>query len=137
MITSYLHKVQGDIATYAWIKSVEVLRCDIEETDIEEILVYRFRISLKDDGLLEIMERVVYSKHNGKLRVTTYKYHWQDKQNRLIKRWDNAPHFPALENFPDHIHIAKGNKVIPNKPMTALEMFAIVDKELSYQENDL
>lgn len=137
MITSYLHEVQRDIAAYAWIKSVEVLRCDIEETDIEEILVYRFRVSLKDDGLLEIMERVVYSKHDERLRVTTYKYHWQDNQNRLIQRWDNAPHFPSLENFPDHIHTAKENEVIPNKPMTALEMFSIVDEKISCQENDL
>ena len=107
MIASYLHKVEVSLAAYSWVKSVEVLRCDIEETDIEEILVYRFRVYLKEDGLLEIMERVVYFKHDAKLQVKTYKYHWQDKRNRLIKRWDNAPHFPDIESFPDHMHMGE------------------------------
>ena len=134
MIVSYLHKVQASLSAYSWVKSVEVLRCDIEETDIEEILVYRFRISLKEDGLLEIMERVVYSKLDAKSQVKTYKYHWQDKRNRLIKRWDNAPHFPALKSFPDHIHIGEKNIVKPNKPMTVLEMFSIVNQEIELRE---
>lgn len=125
MIASYLRKVEVSLAAYAWVKSVKVLRCDIEE-----ILVYRFRISLKEDGLLEIMERVVYSKHDAKLQVKTYKYHWKDKRNRLIKRWDNAPHFPDLESFPDHIHMGEENVVMIGKPMTVLEMFSIVDQEI-------
>jgi hypothetical protein len=130
MIASYLHKVEISLAAYSWVKSVKVLRCDIEETDIEEILVYRFRISLKEDGLLEIMERVVYLKQDAKLQVKIYKYHWQDNRNRLIKRWDNAPHFPDLERFPDHIHMGEENVVMPSKPMTVLEMFSIVDQEI-------
>ena len=92
--------------------------------------MYRFRIFLKEDGLLEIMERVVCFKHDPKLQVKTYKYHWQDKRNLLIKRWDNAPHFPNLESFPDHIHMGEENVVISNKPMTVLEMFSIVDQEI-------
>ncbi len=134
MIVSYLHKVEVSLAAYSWVKSVEVLRCDIEETDIEEILVYRFRISLKEDGLLEIMERVVYFKHDAKLQVKAYKYHWQDKRNRLIKRWDNAPHFPDIESFPDHMHMGEENVVMPSKPMTVLEMFSIVDQEIELRK---
>jgi hypothetical protein len=129
VIASYLHNLQITLAVYSWVKSVEVLRCDIEESDIEEILIYRFRVSLKNDDLLEIMERVVYSKDYRKFQVTTYKYHWQDKQQVVIKRWDNAPHFPDLDNFPDHIHIGEDNIVLPGKPMTALELFAIVDRD--------
>jgi hypothetical protein len=130
MITSYLQNVQASLAVYFWIKSVEVLRCDIEESDIEEMLIYRFRVSLKNDDLLEIMERVVYSKNDGKLRVTTYRYHWQDKHRVMIKRWDNAPHFPDLDNFPDHIHRGEENVVLPSNPMNALELLAIVDDEI-------
>ena len=112
-------------------QSVDILRCDIEETDIEEILLYRFRISLQDGGLLEIMERVVLTKHTGEFQVATYKYHWQDKNMRLIKRWDNAPHFPHLEGFPHHVHFADGTSVRPNKTMTALELFMNIDRDMS------
>jgi hypothetical protein len=134
MIASYLQKVEVSLAAYSWVKSIEVIRCDIEETDLEEILVYRFRISLKNKGLLEIMERVVYVKQSALLQVKTYKYHWQDKHNVLIKRWDNAPHFPYLAYFPDHIHIQAGNEVIPGKPMTAMELFLIIDKDIELEQ---
>lgn len=129
MIRSYLQEIQKALAVYSWVKSVDILRCNIEETDIEEILIYRFRVILEDGGLLEFMERVVYSKHDSTFQVTTYKYHWQDKHHHLIKRWDNAPHFPNLEGFPYHIHIEQEDKVFPNKPMTAIEMLAIIDQE--------
>ena len=81
MIDSYLRNIQVALAAYSWVQSVEILRCDIEETDIEEILLYRFRISLQDGGLLEIMERVVLTKHTGEFQVATYKYHWKDIPN--------------------------------------------------------
>lgn len=130
MIESYLRDVQVALAAYSWVKSVEVLRCNIEETEIEQILLYRFRISLQDGGLLEIMERVVLTKRTGEVQVTTYKYHWQDKHRHLIKRWDNAPHFHHLEGFPHHVHLADGTSVLPNKPMTALELFTSIDQEM-------
>jgi hypothetical protein len=130
MIAEYLHDVQIALAAYQWVRSVKVLRCDVEETDLQEILVYRFRVMLQDDGLLEMMERVVYSKTRRTLQVTTYNYHWQDKYNRLVTRWDNAPHF----HFPDHIHLGKDNTIIPGKPMTALEMLAMVAQEKALSE---
>ena len=129
MVAAYLRDVQITLAAYPWVKSVKVLRCDVEETDLQEILVYRFRVTLQDDGLLEMMERVVYSKTGRTLQVTTYNYHWQDKYNRLITRWDNAPHFHVL----DHVHLGKDNAIIPGRPMTALEMLSMIaqEKELS------
>ena len=130
MIDSYLRNIQIALAAYSWVKSVEILRCDIEKTDREEILLYRFRISLQDGGLLEIMERVVFTNHTEDLHVTIYKYHWQDKNEHLIKRWDNAPHFPHIERFPHHVHLADGSSVLPNKPMTAFELFTNIDREM-------
>ncbi len=35
-----------------------------------------------------------------------YSYHWQNDCGELIARWDNAPHFPKLPNFPHHKHLA-------------------------------
>jgi hypothetical protein len=34
-----------------------------------------------------------------------YRYHCQDAQNRLLFRYDNAPHFPDLASFPHHKHL--------------------------------
>lgn len=35
-----------------------------------------------------------------------YAFHWQKDSGELIVRWDNAPHFPRLPNFPHHKHFA-------------------------------
>lgn len=37
----------------------------------------------------------------------TYAYHYQDKDNQLIFRYDNAAHKPHLPQ-PDHKHTATG-----------------------------
>ena len=34
-----------------------------------------------------------------------YSYHWQDKNQNLILRWDNAPHHNGISTFPHHKHI--------------------------------
>ena len=77
---------------------------------------------------------MVASKMDGEIETTTYSFHWQDRRDRLIKRWDNAPHFPDLKSFPHHAHIGKNNTVVPGRPINALEMIAGVDRELSDAE---
>lgn len=42
-----------------------------------------------------------------------YKYHFMDKENNLIFRYDNTKHYPQLQNFPHHKHI--GNNVEASK----------------------
>jgi len=45
--------------------------------------------------------------------VEKYRYHYQDSEGNLVKRWDNAKHHPEIKTFPDHLHI--GNKVIESR----------------------
>lgn len=48
-----------------------------------------------------------------------YSFHWAKADRTLIIRWDNAPHYPSLENAPHHKHLSK--QVEPSPEMT-LEM---------------
>ncbi len=41
-------------------------------------------------------------------RRPKYRYHLQLADGRLIKRWDNVPHYPDLPTFPHHRHEADG-----------------------------
>lgn len=131
MITHYLDEINDALSSYEWVEFVETIRCDLQENDLKRILFYRFHVHLSDDGRLEIVERIIESKDDGKMFSTKYSFHWQDKHGTLIKRWDNAPHFPDLEGFPHHIHIGENDTVVPGKPIKALEMIAEVDRELS------
>ena len=39
-----------------------------------------------------------------------YSYHWQEKNGKLITRWDNAPH-QQVKTFPHHKHLSDGTVV--------------------------
>jgi len=54
--------------------------------------------------MLELCEAVIGEA--GQIRHLGYRYHFQDKQNNLVFRYDNTPHFQNLENFPHHKHLA-------------------------------
>jgi hypothetical protein len=131
MIRDYLTQLNASLASYQWVRSVQVLRCDILETEQLQILTYRFRVFLMDNSLLELMERVVSSKHQPGLETTTYRFHWQDRNGALIRRWDCAPHFPLLPAFPHHIHLRQEYEVLQGRLINALEALVEIDGEMS------
>ncbi|MEW5827552.1 MAG: DUF6516 family protein, partial [Chloroflexota bacterium] len=59
------------------------------------------------------------------IRLVTYSYHWESKNGDLIRRWDNARHFPRLENFPHHVHDGKTGDVTPGK---LVNIFQVLDE---------
>lgn len=84
--------------------------CDgaLAELYEEEILApdrinLRIRLRFYNGYLLEVNESVVFETRIGHLG---YRYHFQDQHNNLVFRYDNTPHFPELETFPSHKHLA-------------------------------
>ena len=77
----------------------------------------RARVVLADSSQLEFSEYMQRSSA-GEIAVITYSYHWANADNQLIKRWDNAPHFPDLPGFPDHIHDGATREVTSGQPMS-------------------
>ncbi len=49
-----------------------------------------------------------------------YSFHWQDKNDNLITRWDNAEHWKDVETFPHHLHTKDG--VFPSKDVSLEEI---------------
>jgi hypothetical protein len=39
-----------------------------------------------------------------------YSYHVQ-KEEKMVRRWDNAPHWPDMKTFPHHLHIESNKNV--------------------------
>jgi hypothetical protein len=80
------------------IESYQIIREIVK--DLEGYL--RIRASLIDGGQLDIF---IYVISNHKISIKKYSFHWQDKDKKLVMRWDNAPHHPGLDNFPHHLHL--------------------------------
>jgi hypothetical protein len=79
----------------------------------------RIRARFYNGCLLQLNESVIF--HN-KLEHLGYRYHFQGKDNELIFRYDNTPHFPDLPNFPNHKHHQTG--VAPSGPPSILTAIA-------------
>jgi len=65
-----------------------------------------------DRALYKIRCRVIRAAYELELRLIQTEseiiYSYQLFTDRPIMRWDNAPHFPALQSFPHHIHDESG-----------------------------
>ncbi len=60
-------------------------------------------INFMDSSSLIIFQHVLVKEEN--LIITDYRYHYMDADNRLVFRYDNAPHHPEINTFPHHKHL--------------------------------
>ncbi len=126
MINKYLNDLDALISASPAIIDVDIIRRDIRDTGLEKIALYRYRIKLKDGSTIEITERLL--EEGKKLDTTKYRYHWQTQSGKLIKRWDNAPHHPEIDTFPNHLHIGTDDNVLRFSKISALDiLISIID----------
>ncbi len=83
----------------------------------------RAEVELIDRSKLFIRETVL-DETNRK-----YAYHWQDRDGKLIIRWDNAPDW-EVGTFPHHKHMGKEDRVEPSYERTLEQVMAILAKRL-------
>ncbi len=85
---------------------------------------------LKGGYLLHISESLGIGYRN-------YSYHIQ-KEDAMVRRWDNAPHWPAMKTFPHHLHFGIEDQPIECEEMfiddVLIEMKAIIEGEGYSQE---
>ncbi len=95
-----------------------------EKVDINEGFL-KIKLVLLDQSQLHIFE---YIKIKNSPIVENYRYHWQDKNSNVIKRWDNAPHHKSIPTFPHHVH--EGESVKPSQQPNINQVLNIISKEM-------
>jgi hypothetical protein len=96
----------------------------------EDSLFFRVRVTFTDESVLQVSE-YCETDEGQNLAVVTYSYHWMDSGNVMRRRWDNAPHYPQLPNFPDHVHVSSEDEIpIPGEPMTLFQVLDRIAAEL-------
>ena len=132
MLEEYLRQIEELLSTSPVVRDVEIVRRTVRDTALEKVLNYRYRVMLADGGFVEMTERVL--EVQGTLEMTKYRHHWQDGNGVLIKRWDNAPHYPALDTFPHHLHDGAENRVVSHQAITGLEALQHILTEVEAHE---
>ena len=82
-----------------------------------------------DETVLYFSEFIVIEDGGMILTRPSYRFHWQDQNEYLVKRYDNAPHFPELNNFPHHVHYP--DMVEPFREIGIVEILEIVENEIA------
>lgn len=82
-----------------------VERLVTEETIANLQGIVEGRLRFWDGSMLEFVE--VLTVRGVILNKVDYAYHYQDKDDNLIFRYDNAPHYPNITSFPHHKHMQK------------------------------
>lgn len=115
----YLEAVKARLLTDPLVDHIEIRRERSTQADAH----LRARLGLVSGAVLEFSE-YVQRVQGDEIAVVTYSYHWADAQGRLIRRWDNTPHFPGLPGFPHHIHEGPEDVVAPGRP---IDIFVVLD----------
>ena len=77
------------------------------------------KIMLKGKSLLFAREYLDENERN-------YSFHWQDKNNKLIVRWDNARHHKDIRTYPHHKHT--GETVTESFEISLGEVLAYIEE---------
>lgn len=88
-----------------------------------DILRFRAEFVLSDRSRLYVRETVLGPS------VRKYSYHWQDEDENLIMRWDNAPDWDVT-TFPHHKHIGQNNSVEASFERTLKQVLGFIRKRL-------
>ncbi|MBC7227622.1 MAG: hypothetical protein H5T61_10375 [Thermoflexales bacterium] len=96
------------------------------ELDIQLNLGFiKGRLIFFDGSVLEFAEQLPVQRQR-------FRFHYMDAENRLICRWDSAPHYPHLRTFPFHLHTPQGVQEHP--AITLLEVLDRVEEMIETGE---
>ena len=95
------HRALGRLDDHGFAESTDIN----EEIRASKQAIIKARIVLVDQSVLQIRE---YVDAKYKVEKISYAYQYHDRDGRLIFRYDNACHKPAL-GFKDHKHLNDGS----------------------------
>jgi hypothetical protein len=120
-----LEKIKARLILSVVVRSVAI----VSERALDNRGYFRARISLANGDFLEVSE--YFFAGPDECQTIEYRHQWMDgAKTRLIRRWDNARHFPELANFPHHIHVAIETNAVPGKFMSIVALIDFLEAEL-------
>lgn len=112
---NYITKVESAIENIRWLIKKESIEIEVPEgTSIGYI---KGCLHFIDDSKLVFSEIISPERKD-------YRFHYMDKANHLIKRWDSAPHHRQIKTYPFHLHTPSA--ISESNPTNLLEILEII-----------
>lgn len=122
---AYYQSLQQEITASPLVMSSSL---SFTEIDLNECYI-RGSLLLLNRSELHIAEYVVTEPHPHRLK---YRYHLQDRDGRLLSRWDNAPHHRSVPTYPHHRHDVSGGV----EPAESTDLSTILQTLIAWFEVD-
>ena len=101
----------------------------------EETVYLKGQITIIDSSTLEIS---IFATESGeKLFIDKYRLHYMNNAGQMVFRYDNSPHHPEIDTFPNHKHMPGEirSSIVPSIKDVLNEISAMILKPLS-KKND-
>ncbi|MEI6126349.1 MAG: DUF6516 family protein [Pseudomonadota bacterium] len=112
----YFDKVRRRTTQLKWIIERETVETEYDED--AAIGMIGGSIHFKDGSVLYFKD-LIFVQHRD------YRFHYMDRNQKLICRWDTAPHHHEIKTFPYHQHTPK--KVMESEEVNLIEVLDIVE----------
>jgi len=99
-IEGYFDSIEIFLIQNPFVISYELIRKEISLNDGK----LRIKAMIENGSILEFF--IYVSELNQEITQLKYSYHWQDTEQKMLRRWDNAPHHLSLSNAPHHLHLS-------------------------------
>lgn len=60
-----------------------------------------------------------------------YGYQWMNTVDETIFRWDNTPHFPEFDTFPNHRHVGADEVAEPHAFVSLIDVLTIIVQRIT------
>ena len=114
---NYIHLVREELENKAEI--IKLIQLEWETSLPLGKGLLKGKVVFIDDSILHINEFV-----SGQIK--RYRFHYMDSDNKLIRRWDSAPHHKELNTYPYHFHIK--DKTFPSSPVTLIDVLEYIEE---------
>jgi hypothetical protein len=98
-VKDYFSEIQNLLRRSAFIENVDVEY----EAKSKTVGLIHGNIGMVDGSTLQFLE-LIDRKDNEIIRPK-YRFHFMDSADKMIFRYDNAPHHPEVPTYPHHKHI--------------------------------
>ncbi len=116
----YLAYIGSLILANPQVKQWEIIREEAQGN----LGLLRYRLVLQNNDMVEMFER--FEIRNHQVNVTKYSFHWQEPNGQLIRRWDNAAHYPKISTHPNHLHEGDENNVLASAAVSTINILELI-----------
>lgn len=120
LITQYFQEIESEIAGCIHVVETSITK---DQRSLH-IGIIEGKLRFTDESSLHFIEFVDVK---GGVERYKYAYHYQDREENMIFRYDMAPHHPEIPTFPHHKH-TPSNEVTACAPPTLAQVLEEIDE---------